>query len=64
MEPDGSLPHSQVPATCLYPEPDLSSQCFRPTSWRSVLILSSHLRQGLPSIAYYTRSLYGIVYYS
>jgi hypothetical protein len=21
MEPDGSLPHSQVPSTCLYPEP-------------------------------------------
>ena len=20
MEPEGSLPHSQVPATCLYPE--------------------------------------------
>ena len=25
MEPKGSLPHSQVPATCPYPEPDLSS---------------------------------------
>jgi len=25
MEPEGSLPHSQVPATCLSPEPDLSS---------------------------------------
>jgi len=25
MEPDGSLPHSQVPATCPYPEPDESS---------------------------------------
>ena len=32
MEPEGSLPHSQVP-----------------TSWRYVLILSSHLRLGLPS---------------
>ena len=21
MEPEGSLPHSQVPATCSYPEP-------------------------------------------
>jgi hypothetical protein len=21
MEPEGSLPHSQVPANCLYPEP-------------------------------------------
>jgi len=25
MEPEGSLPHSQVPATCAYPEPDRSS---------------------------------------
>jgi hypothetical protein len=25
MEPEGSLPHSQVPATCLYPEPAQSS---------------------------------------
>jgi hypothetical protein len=25
MEPEGSLPHSQVPATCPYPEPAGSS---------------------------------------
>jgi hypothetical protein len=25
MELEGSLPYSQVPATCLYPEPTLSS---------------------------------------
>jgi hypothetical protein len=25
MEPEGSLAHSQVPATCLYPEPVQSS---------------------------------------
>ena len=25
MEPEGSLPHSQSPATCPYPEPDQSS---------------------------------------
>jgi hypothetical protein len=25
MEPEGSLPHSQVPATSPYPEPDQSS---------------------------------------
>jgi hypothetical protein len=24
MEPEGSLPHSQQPATCPYPEPDQS----------------------------------------
>jgi len=27
MEPEGSLPHSQVPATCRRPEPDRSSPC-------------------------------------
>jgi len=27
MEPESSLPHSQVPATCPYPEPDPSSLC-------------------------------------
>ena len=27
MEPEGSLPHSQQPATCPYPEPYQSSQC-------------------------------------
>ena len=32
MEPEGSLPHSQEPATYPYPEPDRSSQCPHPTS--------------------------------
>ena len=27
MQPEGSLPHSQVPATCPYPEPARSSPC-------------------------------------
>jgi hypothetical protein len=27
MEPESSLPHLQLPATCPYPEPDQSSQC-------------------------------------
>jgi hypothetical protein len=27
MEPEGSLPHSQVPATCPYPEPEQPSPC-------------------------------------
>jgi hypothetical protein len=27
MEPEGSYPHSQEPATCPYPEPDWSSPC-------------------------------------
>ena len=45
MEPEGSLPNSQQPATCPYPEPDH----FRPTSLRSILISPSHLRIGLRS---------------
>jgi len=27
MEPEGSLPHSQAPASCPYPEPARSSPC-------------------------------------
>jgi len=49
MEPEGSSPHSQVPATCPYPEPARSSPYPHPSSLRSILILSSHLRLGLPS---------------
>jgi hypothetical protein len=43
--------HSQEPATCPYPELHWSSPCPppHPTSRRSILILSSHLRLGLPS---------------
>jgi len=43
MEPEGSLPHSQVPATWPYPEPTRSSPC--PTShfMKIHLLLSSHL---------------------
>ena len=47
MEPKSSLPYSQVPAACPYPEPTPSSLHSPPTSWRSILILSSHLRLGL-----------------
>ena len=50
MEPEGSLPQSQVPATCLYPEPARSSPYPHiPLSWISILILSSHLCLDLPS---------------
>jgi len=50
MEPDGSLPHSQVPATCPYPEGDQSCPYPHiPTSSRSILILSSHLCLVLPN---------------
>jgi len=77
MEPEGSLPHSQVLTTCPCPEPDRFSPCPylplsddpsyyyhpiyawvfpppHPTSWRSILILFSHLRLGLPSALFPT----------
>ena len=44
MEPEGSLPHSQVPTTYPYPEPDRSSPC-PPTS----RFLKIHLNIILPS---------------
>ena len=48
MEHESSLPHSQKPPTCPYTEPAPSSPYLQhPTSWRSVLILSSHLCLGL-----------------
>jgi len=50
MEPEGSLSQSQVPATCPCPEPARSSPYPpHPTYWKSILILSSDLRLGLPS---------------
>jgi len=50
MEAAGSLPHLKVLANCLYREPRQSSSCIPQTSfWRSILILSSHLRLSLPS---------------
>jgi len=49
MEPDSSLPHSQVPATCPYPKPDYSSPCPQTTSLKIHLNVISHLRLGLPS---------------
>jgi hypothetical protein len=45
MEPEGSLPYSHRPATGPYPEPAESIT----VSLRSILMLSSHLRLGLPS---------------
>ena len=61
MEPQGSLPHSQGPATCPYPDPAQSSPYPQhPTSWRSILILSYHLRLGRPSALFpsATKTLY------
>ena len=49
MEPKGSLPHSQVTATCPYPEPDQSSPLFRIPFPENPSLLSSHLRLCLPS---------------
>jgi hypothetical protein len=50
MEPESSLPYSQVPATCPYPDPTPSSPHNPlPTSWRSILILSSHLQTVITS---------------
>ena len=46
MQPEGSLPHSQASTTC--PSP-IQSTYPHLTSWRPILILSTHLRLGLPS---------------
>ena len=50
MEPKDSLPYLHFPIIWPYPKPDLSQQCPLPhsTSWRTILILSSHLCLGLP----------------
>jgi hypothetical protein len=45
MEAEGSLPHSQQPAACPYPEPHRNSSRPHTISWRPILILSSHQRQ-------------------
>jgi len=49
MEREGSLPQSQVPATCPYPSQLDPVHTPYPTSRRSILILSLHLRLGLPN---------------
>ena len=50
------VPHSQVPVTCPYPEPERSNpHPHIPHSWRFILILSSHLRLGLPSCLIHSR---------
>jgi hypothetical protein len=49
LDPGGLLLLSKNPATCPHPQPDQSNQCPYPTSWRSVVMLFSHLRLCLPS---------------
>ena len=49
MEPEILLPHLQGPATRPYPEPDQYIPCPHPSYWKSISILSSHLRLGLSS---------------
>jgi hypothetical protein len=49
MEPEGSLPHSQQPSTCPYPEPDQAGPCSIPLLEDHFVILCSHLRLSLPS---------------
>jgi hypothetical protein len=53
MKPESSLPCSQEPSAGPYPEPEQSNPIqsipSHPISLRSVLILSTHLRHGLPS---------------
>ena len=46
MEPEGSLPHSQKPGTCLRPEPDKSTPCLPVLE---DIFMPSFLRLGLPS---------------
>ena len=49
MEPGGSMPHSQEFSNNPYPEPNQPNYpAMIPISSRSILILSSHLRLGLP----------------
>ena len=49
MQPLGSSPHLQVPATCPYPEPDQSTPHPPPTSLRCISLLSPLLCLGLSS---------------
>jgi hypothetical protein len=48
MKTECSVSRSQEPAACPFPEPDQSTQS-QTMSLRTILILSSHIRIGLPS---------------
>jgi hypothetical protein len=61
METEGSLPRSQEPSTGPYPEPD-GSNPYNLIPLRSILILSTHLRLGLPSGPFPSGFLTNILY--
>jgi hypothetical protein len=60
MDPQGSLPHSQEPATCSYPEPDRSNPCqpshFSKIHWNIIL-------QYMPGPSKWSPSLRLLAYY-
>jgi len=62
FEPDGSFPHSQVPAICLYPESDRSNPfpCFPLLKIHLNIILPSTpgIPKWSPSLRFPTKSLY------
>jgi hypothetical protein len=62
MEFEGSLLPSIGHVTGPYPKPDQSGPYPHPTSLRSILILSSHLRLRLPSGLSPTKLLYKFLY--
>jgi hypothetical protein len=50
METEGLSLRLQEIATSSYPGLDQSISCPHPITWRPILILSSHLRLGIPSV--------------
>ena len=52
MKPGGSIPHSQGPSNNPYPESNQPNQ-LTPISLRSILILPSYLRLGIPKYLFF-----------